>query len=242
MSIASYLSQLLNSSGLVPLSKLVTTGTPSSSNYLRGDGSWSTAGAGVPVVRYYASGATWTKPAGLVALVIEVWGASGSGAVARNVNGGYAAASGGGGGPYSKKVVAAASLGATETVTIGTGGTAVTRSTDGGTNGNAGGTTSFGSLLSVTGGAAGVAYYSGAGMGTAASAAAGTSTGHDFTIAGSASAATSTVVCGQGIGGGGSSGGFAIYISGRVIGTGGQGSAATSIAGTQGIIIVTEIY
>ena len=40
MSIASYLSQLLNSSGLVPVAKINATGTPSSSTYLRGDGAW----------------------------------------------------------------------------------------------------------------------------------------------------------------------------------------------------------
>jgi hypothetical protein len=56
MSIASYLSQLLNSSGLVPgskiassaigLSQLTATGTPSSSNFLRGDNTWAAAGTG----------------------------------------------------------------------------------------------------------------------------------------------------------------------------------------------------
>jgi hypothetical protein len=56
MSIASYLSQLLNSSGLVPgtkiasgaigLSQLTATGTPSGSNFLRGDNTWAAAGTG----------------------------------------------------------------------------------------------------------------------------------------------------------------------------------------------------
>lgn len=56
MSIASYLSQLLNSSGLVPgtkiasgaigLSQLTATGSPSASNFLRGDNTWAAAGAG----------------------------------------------------------------------------------------------------------------------------------------------------------------------------------------------------
>ena len=42
MSIASYLSQLLNSSGLVPVAKINATGSPGATNYLRGDGSWQT--------------------------------------------------------------------------------------------------------------------------------------------------------------------------------------------------------
>jgi hypothetical protein len=56
MSIAAYLSNLLNSSGLIAgskiasntigLSNLSATGTPSASNFLRGDNTWAAAGAG----------------------------------------------------------------------------------------------------------------------------------------------------------------------------------------------------
>jgi len=56
MSIAAYLSNLLNSSGLIVgskiasntigLSNLSATGTPSASNFLRGDNTWAAAGAG----------------------------------------------------------------------------------------------------------------------------------------------------------------------------------------------------
>lgn len=54
MSIASYLSQLLNSSGLISLSKLATTGTPGTTNYLRGDGSWQTIIQGQPQTQLFS--------------------------------------------------------------------------------------------------------------------------------------------------------------------------------------------
>lgn len=85
-------------------------------------------------VGFSASG-TWTKQAGLKFILVEIWGGGGGGATA--VNG-----AGGAGGGFSQKKIAASALGATETVTIGAGGT----------SGGAGGTTSFGAHCSATGG------------------------------------------------------------------------------------------
>jgi hypothetical protein len=65
-----------------------------------------------PVVNVYEVGdspATWTKPTGLKYVVVKVQGGGGT----------SASDAGGGGGGYSEKLIAAASLGATETVTIG---------------------------------------------------------------------------------------------------------------------------
>ena len=75
---------------------------------------------GIPVIRAYTSGATWTKPANLKYIVVEVQAAGGNGGAhshanwSDNSNGG-----GGGAGGYSKKIIAVASLGATETIIVG---------------------------------------------------------------------------------------------------------------------------
>ncbi|AIK68527.1 putative tail fiber protein [Mesorhizobium phage vB_MloP_Lo5R7ANS] len=101
--------------------------------------------------RSYSSSATWTKPAGLVGVLIRIRGASGGGGGAVSGNG---SGRGGIGGSASEatRYVPEASLGATETITIGAKGTA---GAAGNNAGGAGGTTSFGSLLVATGGGGG---------------------------------------------------------------------------------------
>lgn len=101
--------------------------------------------------RVYTSGATWSKPLGLHHVIIEVIGGGGAGGGAPATGGAdYSAGGGGGGGGYSKKKVLAASLGSTETVTVGAGGTGSS-----GATGGSGGTSSFGSHCSATGGSGG---------------------------------------------------------------------------------------
>jgi hypothetical protein len=104
----------------------------------------------INVQTFNASG-TWTKPSGYSAnsrVLIQTWGGGGSG----GRNGtliGYTA--GGGGGGYNERWLLLSVLGATETVTVGAGGTARTTNLDGVT----GGTTSVGSLINAFGGAGG---------------------------------------------------------------------------------------
>lgn len=110
-----------------------------------------------PKVVVFTSSGTWTKQTGLKAVIVEVTGAGGGGSTRGTQGKITIPGAGGGGGGYSRKFILASALGATETVTIGSGGTASktgTVNTDGGT----GGTTSFGSHASATGGGGGQKY------------------------------------------------------------------------------------
>lgn len=119
-------------------------------------------GAGAPtwgsVIDYqiFTASGTWTKPAGISAnavVIVEMWAGGGGG-------GQY---SGGGGGGYFEAIKLASDLGSTVSVTVGAGGTY-----SGGTTGNAGGNSAFGSYtaygggggVSSTGGGNGAGLYS----------------------------------------------------------------------------------
>lgn len=104
-----------------------------------------------PTRQKFSSTGTWTKPAGLRYVIVEVVGGGGGGggaeSAANNTNG-----SGGGGGGYSRKLILEAALGGTETVTIGDGGTA---GADTGGDGGNGGDTTFGAHCTGGGGKGG---------------------------------------------------------------------------------------
>ena len=155
--------------------------------------SWATAsgsGGSATVTTYTTAGtATWTKPASGGMTLIECWGGGGSGGRA-----GASGTGGGGGGGYIYRFVPLSSLGATETVTVAAGGASVTSGT---TNGNVGGTSSFGTWLSAYGGGGGAAvapYYFGGGGGGSIS-------------AGSTYSSTNTITGGAPDGGNGGFGG-----------------------------------
>jgi len=153
-----------NTSGVLQPSKggtgLTSPGT--SGNVLTSNGTaWvssAPAGGGAINVQTFTSSGTWTKPSGYAAgsrVLIQAWGGGASGGRYPDRSGG------GGGGGYNERWLTLSTMGATETVTIGAGGTA--RTTDG--IGNGGGTTSVGSLISAYGGAGGNDDYGGGGGG-----------------------------------------------------------------------------
>ena len=142
-------------SGTVATARL-GSGTASSSTFLRGDGSWAAAGGGglASVLVFTASG-TWTKPADIKLIRVQLVGSGASG----NSQG-----QGAGAGGYSEKVIDVTSI-SSETVTVGA---TVAGNT-------AGQTTSFGSHCSAAGGELG--STSGGGYG-------GEATGGDINITG----------------------------------------------------------
>lgn len=94
---------------------------------------------------------TYTPTSGMRYCIVELWGAGGGGGGAKLTGvSEFSCGGGGGAGGYSRSVFSAATIGASQSVTVGAGGIAVS-----GDVGGTGGTTSFGALFSATGGVGG---------------------------------------------------------------------------------------
>lgn len=169
-----------------------------------------------------ASG-TYTPTTGMKYCDVEViGGGGGGGAISASGASGTGAAGGGGGGGYSKKVFSAATIGTSQTVTVGAAGTAGTAAG----NGGVGGTTVLGALLSATGGAGGIGTNSQAGGTTAAGGAGGVGASGDVNCTGTPG--------GAGLSANGA-GGFPSAMGGNggstVFGGGGQGAVNLNNSG-----------
>ncbi|MDR3450479.1 MAG: hypothetical protein P4M15_12180 [Alphaproteobacteria bacterium] len=217
-------------SGTVPTARL-GSGTANSTTYLRGDQTWAAVASGTNIQTFTSSG-TWTKPGSGNLAYIECWGGGGSGGTGSGSGGG-----GGGGGGYGFRLILLSALGSTETVTVGTGGAAVSATN---TSGNSGGTSTFGTWAKAYGGGGGGANGGGGGaggtMGATGATGAGGATSQDFDGGpGGTAGASATAGLSSHFGGGGGGG---IYQSGSNAGgasvVGGSGGASGVSGGTAG--------
>lgn len=187
---------------------------------------------------------TWTKPTGLKYAVIESQaGGGGGGGNTTDAT----ASGGGGGGGYVRELIAVASLGATETITVGAPGIP---GVQGGGAGGTGGNTTFGAHHTASGGVGGAAETTGGAGGAA--------TGGDVNVKGGTGGTGNTGATAGELGGtggnsfygfGGSGGNGSVGDASAGTGYGGGGGGAGSDGsdrqggtGTPGIVIVTEYY
>lgn len=159
-----------------------------------------------PIAQHVAftSSGTWTKDTGLKYIIVELVGGGGGS------EGAYEG--GGGSGGYSRKIITAGSLGATETVTVGTGGAS--------SGGATGGTTTFGAHATGGGGVGTTTRDGGAG---------GAASGGDFNSSGQ-----------QGGGGDVSEAIIGVGANSQLGSYGKGGNSAQ--AGSAGYVLVTEYY
>ncbi len=217
--------------------QLATTGTASSSTFLRGDMAWTAVSdvSGLSSVQTFTSSGTWTKPSGIRLVMVEVQGAGGSGCAAPHPN--DTSSTGGAGGGYAKKPINVSSI-STATITVGTGGAAISA---GGGTGNTGGNSIWADgTNTVTGNGGTGGHYS-----SYASVLGGTGVGGDVNIQGQRNLTFNYVgnTGGSSVLGFGGSGGYVGNALGAPSGYGGGGGGdyqGVSGAGTNGIVIVTE--
>lgn len=183
-----------------------------------------------PMRKTFNSSGTFTKPGVGTIAQLECWGGGASGGRGGTAEGG----GGGGGGAYEPRLLDLSLLGTTETITIGAGGTAISVND---TDGNAGGTSSVGSLLNAFGGGGGAgaavaAANLGGGGGGGTEGVGGTGGGD---VGGTAGAPTTTSVGINVYGGGvGAVGGAPGVFNRSIWGGSGGGSGAASGVGFAG--------
>ena len=179
-------------------------------------------------MQVFTSSGTFTIPAGITSVRVQVWGAGAGGRAGYAYQGGF--------GGYGEGIITGLTPGGTVSVTIGTGGNG-SQATGSPSVPTAGGTSSFGSYISCTGGSiqpapppstaasAGVPTFSGVTKIVGSTSLYGAPIGVYYGGYGGSQGAGSNLGCCFSPGGGGGGGGF----------SGGGGGGAASGAGTGGL-------
>ncbi len=203
-------------------------------------------------IQKFTTSGTYTPTSGMLYCIIEAVGGGGGGGGISYTGTQYQSAAGGGAGGYARLLASAATIGASQSITIGAAGA-------GGTSagaGTAGGNTTVGSLITCNGGSGGAGSSSTSYI-IAAGGAGGTATGGTVNVQGQPGnfgygAVTLYAVVGTGgstlLGAGGVSNQFNLVPATPVgYGGGGCGVYGTSAAGTYvggpgaaGVVIITE--
>lgn len=149
---------LLVGNGTRPIVRTVgTNGQVLTANSANADGvEWATpagsSGFTSIVIRYFGATATYTPTAGMKYCIVELIGGGGAGGGAALIvtPGNVTVGGGGGAGEYARGVFSAATIGVSQAITVGVGGTPSP-----GLDGGNGGTSSIGALMSAAGGTGG---------------------------------------------------------------------------------------
>jgi hypothetical protein len=111
----------------------------------------SNAGSFIVNERVFTSNGTYTPTAGMLYCEVEILGGGGGGGGSQSTTATTIALPGGGAGEYAFGVFSAATIGTSQSVTIGAGGSGIA-----GASGGNGGTTSLGSIMTANGGIGGI--------------------------------------------------------------------------------------